>query len=249
VELNWSTFLLEILNFLVLLWILKRFLYRPVLDTIDKRRKDIEQSLKHAQTIRVEAEALQAQYESRLLEWNEERESSRDHLRKEMAEERERQLAGLSAELDREREKSKVLDEKLRADAMRRYQEASLSLGERFVARLLSQLAGPELETRLFDLALKQLDMLPEERLKAIRLACEETPEEAEVATVYPLDARQRQQLSEKLTGLLGMPVSCRFVEDAELLAGLCITLGPWIFHANLQAELKSFVASAYELV
>jgi len=247
VELNWSTFLLEILNFLVLLWILKRFLYRPVLDTIAKRRAGIEQTLANAQTIRTGAEAMQSQYETRLNQWNEEREAARLTLRQEIAEERERQLAALEDELEREREKARVLDGKLRADALRKYQEASLELGARFVARLLSELSCPDLEIRLFDLALGQLDSLPEERLKSIRMACEETPEQAEVATAYPLDAKHQQRLAEKLGRLLGMPVTCRFVEDAQLLAGLCITLGPWVFHANLQEELKSFAAAAHE--
>ena len=40
-ELNWTTFALEIVNFLALLWILKRFLYRPVLATLAERRAGI----------------------------------------------------------------------------------------------------------------------------------------------------------------------------------------------------------------
>ena len=246
-ELNWSTFLLEILNFLVLLWILKRFLYQPVLDTIAKRRDGIEQTLANAQTIRSEAVALQSQYESRLNQWNEEREAAREALRREISEERDRQLAALEVELMREREKARVLDEKLRADAVRKYQEASLEIGARFVARLLAELTGPELEASLFEMAMRQLDSLPGERLTAIRQACEETPEEAEVATAYPLDGQHRQRLAEKLGGLLGMPVACRFVEDSQLLAGLRITIGPWVFLANLQEELKSFALSAHE--
>ena len=246
-ELNWSTFLLEIINFLVLLWILKQFLYRPVLDTIAKRRAGIEQTLANAQAIRTEAEALQSQYASRLNQWNEEQDSARETLRRECAEERGRQLAALELELGRGREKSHVLDEKLRSDALRKYQESSLELGARFVARLLGELAGPDLEVRLFAMALRQLDSLPEPRINAIRLACEETPEEAEVTTAYPLDAQFQQRLAEKLGGLLGMPVTCRFVEDAQLLAGLRITLGPWVFHANLLEELKSFASSAHE--
>jgi F-type H+-transporting ATPase subunit b len=247
VELNWSTFLLEIINFVVLLWILKHFLYQPVLDTIARRRAGIEQTLVNAQAIRAAAEAMQSQYESRLNQWNEEREAARETLRKEIAEERESQLASLKDDLVRGREKAKVLDEKLLEDALRKYQEASLDTGARFVSRLLSELTGPELEIRLFDLALRQLDALPEARLSAIRLACEETPEEAEVATAYPLGPLHRQRLSEKLGRLLGMPVSSRFVEDSGLLAGLRITLGPWVFQANLQEELKSFASSAHE--
>ncbi len=246
-ELDWSTFLLEILNFLVLLWILKRFLYKPVLETIAKRQAGIAQTLASAQAIRTEAEALQTQYESRLGQWSAERESAREGLRREIALERERLLAAVEQELERDREKARVLEEKLRADHLRQYQEVALAQGTRFVARLLADLADPELSLRLFDLALRQLDSLPEERLNAIRLACEEAPEQAEAVTAYPLDAERRQMLADKLGGLVGMPVACRYAEDADLLAGLRVTLGPWVFQANLQDEMKGFAASAHE--
>ncbi len=245
-ELNWSTFSLEILNFLVLLWMLKRFLYQPVLDTIAKRRADIEQTLSKAQAVRIEAEVLQNQFESRLNQWAEEREVAREALRREIAEERERQCLALDDELKRGREKARVLDEKQRFDELRRCQEAGLELGARFVARMLTDLAGPEVDLRLFELALRELESLPAERLKAIRQASEATPEEAEVVTAYPLLEPNRRRLAEKLGGVLEMPVPCHFVEDSLLLAGLRITLGAWVFHANLQDELKSFAISAH---
>ncbi len=246
-ELDWSTFLLEILNFLVLLWILKRFLYRPVLDTIAKRQAGIAQTLAAAQAAKAEAEALQTQYESRLGQWSAEREAAREGLRRDIAVERERLLAAVEQELERERERARAVEEKLRADHLRKYQEAALEQGTRFAARLLAELAGPELDLRLFDLALRQLDNLPTERLDAIRLACEEAPEEAEAVTAYPLDPQRRRMLVDKLGGLSEMPVACRFSEDAGLLAGLRVTLGPWVFQANLQDELKSFAAAAHE--
>jgi len=246
-ELNWSTFLLEILNFLVLVWILKRFLYRPVLDTLAKRQSSIEQALASAQAIQAEAQTLKAQYENRLDEWSAERESAREGLRLEIAEERSRRLQALEQELERERERQRVLDEKLKEDCLRKYQETALGLGERFVAKLLAEFAGPELEARLFDSAMRQLDALPAERLDAIRLACEEAPEAAEASTAYPLDGARRRQLADKLGGLLGLPVACHFNEDPGLLAGLHVTLGPWVFQANLRDELKGFAAAADE--
>ena len=111
---------------------------------------------------------------------------------------------------------------------------------------MLTDLAGPEVEIRLFELALRELESLPAERLKAIRQASEATPEEAEVVTAYPLLEPNRRRLAEKLGGVLEMPVPCHFVEDSLLLAGLRITLGAWVFHANLQDELKSFAISAH---
>ena len=44
-ELSWPTFFLEIINFLVLVWILKRFLYKPVLEAIAHRKAVIDKTL------------------------------------------------------------------------------------------------------------------------------------------------------------------------------------------------------------
>ncbi|HAB91660.1 MAG TPA: F0F1 ATP synthase subunit B, partial [Pseudomonas sp.] len=40
-SIDWITVLAQIANFLVLLWLLKRFLYRPILDGIDAREAEI----------------------------------------------------------------------------------------------------------------------------------------------------------------------------------------------------------------
>lgn len=37
-QIDWTTFVLEIVNFLALVWLLKRFLYTPVLDVLARRR-------------------------------------------------------------------------------------------------------------------------------------------------------------------------------------------------------------------
>ena len=67
-ELNWGTFVLEILNFLVLVWLLKRFFYQPVKAMVVRRQQGIVQQLQEAGERQQQAEALQAQYESRLAD-------------------------------------------------------------------------------------------------------------------------------------------------------------------------------------
>ena len=68
-ELDWTTFVLELFNFVVLIWILKRFLYQPVLDVIERRRLNIENTLAEADNRQREANALREQYEQRLADW------------------------------------------------------------------------------------------------------------------------------------------------------------------------------------
>ena len=79
-QLDWSTFILEILNFLILVWILKRFLYKPILTMIAERKAAIEQTLATSERTQKEAQALREQYEHRQADWQREKETARAHL-------------------------------------------------------------------------------------------------------------------------------------------------------------------------
>ena len=76
-ELSWATFFLEIINFLVLVWILKRFLYKPVLEAIGHRKAVIDKTLADADAKEAGAQALVEQYQNRLAEWENEKEKLR----------------------------------------------------------------------------------------------------------------------------------------------------------------------------
>ncbi|MFQ3186924.1 MAG: F-type H+-transporting ATPase subunit b, partial [Marinomonas primoryensis] len=45
---DWFTVIAQLINFLVLVWLLKRFLYRPILNAIDAREKRIADELADA---------------------------------------------------------------------------------------------------------------------------------------------------------------------------------------------------------
>jgi len=59
-------FLWQVVNFLILLWILKKFAYKPILNMLDERKKSIEDAINNAETAKNEAEKLRKDYESRL---------------------------------------------------------------------------------------------------------------------------------------------------------------------------------------
>jgi len=65
-------FLWQVANFLVLLFILKKFAYKPILNMLDERKNSIEQAINNAETARNEAEKLRKDYEDRLAETRQE---------------------------------------------------------------------------------------------------------------------------------------------------------------------------------
>jgi F-type H+-transporting ATPase subunit b len=247
-ELSWSTFVLEIINFLVLVWILKRFLYRPVLDVIARRRAGIEQRLAEAEARHADAEQLRTQYEGRLAEWDRERRKARDALAQELESERSRRLDELQQTLEQEREKSSVAEARRQADARHRIETEALLLGARFASRLLQQASGPELETRLVELVLVELEQMPDERIAGLQPARDEASAVVTVTSAYPLAEAHRTRLEQWLTRRLTPSASVQFGQDAELQAGVRITAGSRVLGANVQDELRAFSELAHEV-
>lgn len=241
-ELNWSTVVLEILNFLVLVWILKRFLYQPVLDVIARRRAGIEKTLADAVTRQADAESLQKRYEGRLAEWDRERQQARVDLTRELDAERARRLADLQTKLTQEREKLRVAEERRQADVLRELEETALQHAARFSTQLLQQAAGPELEGRLVDLAIAGLTALPATRVAGLRNSYGKPPAAIRVASAFPLPDDQRERLGQVLADVAGPDMPQHFEQDSALLAGVRITIGAWILGINLQDELKGFL-------
>src|SRR5580698_8311616 len=53
---DWFTVVAQAINFLILVWLLKRFLYKPILDAIDERERGIAAQLAQAEATKAEAQ-------------------------------------------------------------------------------------------------------------------------------------------------------------------------------------------------
>ncbi|MGZ8195956.1 MAG: F0F1 ATP synthase subunit delta [Methylosarcina sp.] len=246
-EFDVSTFILEIVNFLVLIWILQRLFYKPLLTMIAQRRQFIDDSLTDAKKLREEAEELRDLYENRQKVWEQDKQAAMAALHQQLEGERTKQMDKLRVELEEERRKANVTLNRQQQEHQQQVEKQALLNGSRFAGLLLQQAAGPELEGRLFGMLLDHFTVLPE----ACRL-CLETLGHAEsvaikVTSVYKFSADQRQRLEQKFNALLDRPVDFQYFQDAALIAGVRLDIGDWVLHANLKHELAGFAEIAYE--
>ena len=243
-ELNWTTFALEIINFLALLWILKRFLYRPVMQTLAERRAGIERTLAEARASEAQAAAKQQQFESRLADWEQEKAAARRRFETELEAERARQMEALAKVLASERERSAAQDAH-RLDTQSRELAAQASTEARqFASALFARLAGPELEGQLVQLFIEELAALPDERLSAVR-AGQNGHGQGILTSAFALTAAQRQQLSNAIDTRLGKAIALDFVVEPNLLAGARLALGAWQLDFSLAGELGIFAEAS----
>lgn len=237
---DWTTFILEIINFLVLVWLLRHFLYRPVLAMIEQRRRGVQKTLDDAQKARDEASALLADYQARNTQWQAEQAKRREALDSELDAERQRRLEALRTDLADEQQRQQALRRHEQDTYEKAVQDRAAAQSARFAAQLLRELATPALAERIFDLALRALAALPPDRVDALQAAL------ADAGTVVvqsspALTSDQRARLQSALsTWAVPLP-ALRFDEAAELICGLRIGIGAWELDASIAGELRAF--------
>jgi len=244
VEFDWTTFTLEAFNFLVLVWLLKRFFYSPVLAVIEARRAATAKTIADAEAVRRDAAGLKSEYQTHLAELDNERASAKARIDEDIAAERGRLLAALEAEIAEERSRRQTLEARERSELELAMERKAMAIAARFAARLLERLACPELEAKLADLALSELNAERPDKLEALRTALREAGGSIKVVSAYPLDETRRAAFTRTLSALAGRELVLRFGEDAVLKAGVCIMAGSWVLMANLRDELNFFAGT-----
>lgn len=242
-QFDWTTFALEILNFLVLVWILKRFLYRPVLDVLDARQARVKDEMSRAEELNHEGATLKQDYEERLAHWAQERELLRQQIEGELAQER-------AAGMDRIRQS--LADEEAKAHVRNAAKTAAYkaelirqATGGAYAnaAALLQRLASPALTASIVDLLVDDLATLPDDRLQTLRAAAQKVGAggATEIVAAHPLADTMVDAIVRGLASVAGITLKPVVRIDPCLLAGVRIAIGECLLHGNLKDELDFF--------
>ncbi|OZG70103.1 ATP F0F1 synthase subunit B [Hahella sp. CCB-MM4] len=250
-ELDWSTVVLEIINFIILIWLLKRFLYRPVLNVVEKRQASVRESLQQAEDTQKQAEALQQQYQDRLKTWEQEKSEARREFEEALNQDRARKLETLQSELAREADKAKAAAENQNRQWRREVTEQALQQGSGFAAALMKPLADQHLEEKLIHLFCETMDQWPPSTLEELRNAVNHRPPNVpiqfEISSAFELSTDIRERLLSILVKALGEQCETSFAVDESLLAGIRIASGGWSLGLNLADELRGFAEAHHE--
>jgi F-type H+-transporting ATPase subunit b len=222
---DWFTVVAQGLNFLVLVWLLKRYLYKPVLAAIDAREKhitlviaDAESQKKAAEQQRLALAAKQAALDREAAAFLKQAEAA-------AAAERAKLLADARAEAGTLREKQMAAlredQTRLRGDIAHRAQQEVLAIAR----RVLEALAGASLEERMTAAFLKDLRGL-DAPAKQTLLAAFGAASDSVVRSAFDLTEEQRSLIQRAVDEEFSISSRLRFEVSAELLCGLELLVG-----------------------
>jgi F-type H+-transporting ATPase subunit b len=233
---SWWTFSLQAANFLILVWLLQRFLFKPVKAIVAQRKEEISRALTEASVEKESAERLKHEIEARRSQIGTERQKMLDEGRAQLSAERQKILEEAHGEAEKVRDQAlKRLDEERTAAANELF-ERTIALATNLAERLLRELAVPSIERPFLGRVMDYLDQLSaEERAKLFPRAGAGT---LLVTTAHPLGDQEQAQWREQLAKRLATDFSIKFSADPALIAGTVITFPQAILRFNWRDSL-----------
>lgn len=241
---DWFTVGAQIVNFLILVWLLKRFLYKPILSAMEERERNIDANLQAAAATKAEAEQARLAF----LQQNQELEGRRLDLLKQ-------------AQAAADKEYQDLLEEK-RNEVLARQEEWHKSLAaqqETFIAELeskaqtellaiarqvLADLAGADVVERMVAIFIRQLqEAFKEEKTGVAAMVFDGTGPVA-FRSSAPLPESARQALLDCLRQAAGRDIPAVFEDSPQLVAGIEMVAGgqklSWTFAGYLLSLRRS---------
>lgn len=211
----------QVVNFLVLVWLLKRFLYGRIVRAMDDREAEIAGRLNDASQARAAAEKEADLYRTRNRELDEQRERSLAQVKEEVEARRREMTEAARAEVEEAQAKWLEALTRERQGLVRDLRER---VGEQVLAvvrRALKELAGAELEREAVTVFLARLRALPGDERDGIAAAIRDSDPAVEIRTAFPLPPEQREEVSRAIRGHLDERADVRFVTAPDLIFGV----------------------------
>src|SRR5471032_1207578 len=238
---DWFTVLAQAINFLVLIWLLKRFLYRPVLAAIDAREQAVAAALADADAAREQAKSERDSYRQRSAQLEQQRAALLQQAAEQAGAEGKRLLDQARQEADAARAAQQAA---LLADA--RHDADALALRARravfaIARKVLADLAGAGVEEGIVAAFLRQLDDLPAAHRATLAAALRDATAPGRLRSAFALAPPQRDAITAALRQLSGGDVVLHYDTAPELLAGIELTAGGQRLDWNIDSYLASW--------
>jgi F-type H+-transporting ATPase subunit b len=223
-KINWFTVIAEVINFLILVWLLRRFLYKPVLKAIDEREKKIASQLKDAKAKETEAKKEQDEFARKNETFDKEKKKLMDKAIAETNEERQKLFEAARNEATELRSKLneslKEMQENLNRDIAQKTQQEVFAIAR----KALTDLASIGLEEQSVNIFIKRLNDLKKEEKQQFIEAFKSGSNPILLQSAFDLPEKQQTEIKSAVNEVLGAKTQFKFNTAPELISGIELT-------------------------
>ena len=246
---DWFTVAAQVVNFLILVWLMKRFLYKPILHAIDEREKRIATELANADKKKAEAQKESDDFKHKNEEFDKQRAALLSKATDEAKAERQRLLdearkdaAALSSKLQ---EALRDQEHTLHQAISRRTQQEVFAI----TRKTLTDLATVSLEERLGEVFTRRLREMDAQAKAGLAQALKTASDPALVRSAFDLPAQQRAAIQNALNETFSADIHVRFETAPDLISGIELSTNGQKVAWSIADYLMSMEKSVDELL
>jgi F-type H+-transporting ATPase subunit b len=221
---DWFTVGAQIVNFLILVWLLQHFLYKPILNAIDAREKRIAAELADADAKKAEAEKERTDFEDKNKAFDQQRATLLGKATDEAKAARERLIDLAKKDVDNLRASQA---DALREDQVRLGNEITLLAENEVFAiarKTLSDLATVSLEERIGEVFTRRLRELDPKAKELLGDALKGSAQPVMIRSAFDLPADQKAAIQNALNETFSTVVLIKFEDSQDAICGIELT-------------------------
>jgi len=221
---DWFTVAAQAVNFLILVWLLKRFLYKPVLAAIDEREKRITAQLQDAEKKKAEAQKEQTDFQHKKEKFDQQRTGLLAEATKTAKDERDKLME--AARKDSEELRTKL--QKNVHDELDNLNKKIGTLAQQEVfsiaRKTLSDLAGVSLEECMLGIFIQRLQNMNDKQRGDLKTDLQASSKTALIRSAFELSPPQRTAIENAIKPLLSEETTINFETKPDLISGIELT-------------------------
>lgn len=237
---DWFTVIAQIVNFLLLVWLLKRFLYKPILEAIDEREKRIKTQIGDAETQMTQAKGLQKELQHKNAAFDQERAALLSKATTEANTEGQRLLEEARKESNARRSQLMAVLQNEQDLLGRKIIQRAQSEVFGMARKALQDLASQTLEAQITGVFIHRLLTLADKEKESLAEALDTSVRPAILRSTFDLPAEQKLALKKTLHEIRGADIEIRFETAPELLSGIELTTNGYQLTWSISDYLSS---------
>lgn len=234
-DIDWLTVIAQIVNFLVLVWLLQHFLYRPVIDAMDRREQRIADFLEQAEQREQTAEQKVQLYEDKRIGLEQSREQRLQEVEVVAQEKRGILLEQARIEIQQLRDQWQQQLQQEQQDYLKVLRKASVKAIQQMGQRILGDLADTKLETQIISVFLKRLKNMDD----TMRQKLQNSDSTIHISSAFDLDIATQNRITQALHEELNTSVTPEYSQSNDLLCGIVLTADSYQLSWNMENHLQ----------
>jgi F-type H+-transporting ATPase subunit b len=243
-KINWFTVVAQAINFVVLVWLLKRFLYKPILKAIDTREKNIASQLKEAEDKKAVAAKEQDDFRKKNEDFDRLKKGLMDKAVTDSNTERDKLMEGVKKDAGILRagleKAARDKQESQNAEVAQKTRQEVFSI----TRKALTDLASVSLEEQSVNTFIRRLNQSNEEEQKQFADAFRSNTNTILIRSAFDLSPKQQEDLSGAVDKVLGNKAPIQFKTTPELISGIELSTNGYKLGWSFSEYLRSLEQS-----